>query len=143
MLKRTTTIAAALMLTYAGNALAAVSAEEAAHLGKNLTMIGAEKAGNKEGTIPEYTGGNTKSPPGYKNNGWRPDPYAGEKPQFSITAKNMAQYADKLSEGAKAMLKKYPSFRMDVYKTYRSTAHPKYVMENTKKHALTAKITDN
>ena len=61
MLKRTTTtIAAALMLTYAGNALAAVSAEEAAHLGKNLTMIGAEKAGNKEGTIPEYTGGLSK-----------------------------------------------------------------------------------
>ncbi len=131
-----------LALASAGTAMGAVSADEAAQLGANLTMIGAEKAGNKEGTIPEYTGGNTKSPAGYKHDGWRPDPYQGEKSLFSITAKNMAQYADKLSEGAKAMLKKYPSFRIDVYQTHRSAAHPKFVMDNTKKHATTAKLTD-
>jgi len=32
-----------------------VSPDKAAQLGKNLTLVGAEKAGNKEGTIPEYT----------------------------------------------------------------------------------------
>ena len=143
MLRRKSLLAASVVLSYAGVALGAVSADEAAQLGKSLTMIGAEKAGNKDGSIPEYTGGNTKSPAGYKNDGWRPDPYAGEKPLYSITAKNMGQYADKLSEGAKAMLKKYPSFRIDVYKTHRSTAHPKYVQDNTKKCATTAKLTDN
>ncbi len=39
-----------------GNALAQVSPEEAAKLGKELTCVGAEKAGNAEGTIPPYTG---------------------------------------------------------------------------------------
>jgi hypothetical protein len=135
-------LSALLVLACSRAALGTVSEEEAAQLGQNLTMIGAEKAGNKDGSIPEYTGGNTKSPAGYKHDGWRPDPYQGEKPLYSISRQNMAQYAGKLSEGAKAMLKKYPSFRMDIYKTHRSTAHPKYVNENTKKHALTAKLTD-
>ena len=37
---------------FAGSAFAAVSAEEAKALGTTLTYIGAEKVGNKEGTIP-------------------------------------------------------------------------------------------
>ena len=36
----------------AGSALAAVSADEAKQLGTTLTAVGAEKAGNKDGTIP-------------------------------------------------------------------------------------------
>ena len=35
---------------------AKVSPEEAAKLGKELTEVGAERAGNKDGTIPEYIG---------------------------------------------------------------------------------------
>ncbi len=135
-------LATGLSLAYAGLALGAVSADKAAQLGKNLTLVGAEKAGNKEGTIPEYTGGLNKSPANYTKKGWRPDPFAGEKPQFAITAKNMAQYNDKLSEGVKAMLKKYPTFRLDVYPTHRTAAFPKYVTDNTVKHASTAKTTN-
>jgi hypothetical protein len=142
MLKRKSLLAAGLVLAYAGVALGAVSADKAAQLGKNLTLVGAEKAGNKDGSIPEYTGGLTKPPGNFKKgSGFRPDPFEGEKPLFSITAKNMAQYADKLSEGTKAMLKKYPTFRVDVYKTHRTAAFPKYVTDNTVKHALTAKST--
>ena len=37
--------------------LAAVSADEAKQLGTTLTEFGAEKAGNKDGSIPAYTGG--------------------------------------------------------------------------------------
>ena len=40
--------------TFAGPAMAKVPAAEAEHLGKELTCVGAEKAGNKEGTIPEF-----------------------------------------------------------------------------------------
>src|SRR6185369_7972230 len=36
---------------------AAVSADEARKLGTTLTAVGAEKAGNTDGSIPEYTGG--------------------------------------------------------------------------------------
>ncbi len=142
MLIRNSLLAGCLTLASAGLALGAVSAEKAAQLGKNLTLVGAEKAGNKEGTIPEYTGGLSKSPANYTKKGWRPDPFAGEKPQFSITAKNMAQYSDKLSEGVKAMLKKYPTYRLDVYKTHRTGAFPKYVQDNTVKASTTAKTTN-
>jgi hypothetical protein len=38
-----------------------------------LTPVGAEKAANKDGTIPAYTGGNTTAPAGYKaGDGIRP-----------------------------------------------------------------------
>jgi hypothetical protein len=37
-------------------AFAKASPEEAARLGKDLTAVGAEKAGNKDGTIPEWVG---------------------------------------------------------------------------------------
>ena len=36
---------------------AAISAEEAARLGKDLTPLGGEMAGNADGTIPAWTGG--------------------------------------------------------------------------------------
>ena len=54
----------------------------------------------------------------------------------------MAQHADKLTEGTKALLKKYPSFRVDVYPTHRSVAFPKFVLDNTAKNATTAKTTN-
>ena len=40
---------------------AKVSAEEASKLGNELTCQGAEKAGNAEGTIPEYSGSGSAS----------------------------------------------------------------------------------
>jgi hypothetical protein len=120
--------------------LAAVSADEAKKLGTTLTAVGAEKAGNAAGTIPPYTGGLTTLPAGYKRGDpVRPDPYASEKPLFSIDAKNMAQHADKLTEGTKGLMKKYPSYRIDVYPSHRTAAYPKLVTDNTAKCALTAK----
>jgi hypothetical protein len=132
-------LSAMLAISYAGLAIGAVSPEEAAKLGTTLTLFGAEKAGNKDGTIPEYTGGLTKAPANFKRgSGVRPDPFAAEKPLFSIDAKNMDQYADKLTEGIKAMMKKNPTFRIDVYKTHRTVVFPRFVLDNTAKDALTA-----
>lgn len=122
-------------------AQAAVTPEEAAKLKTELTPFGAEKAGNKEGTIPPWTGGYTTPTPGFKNGGRRGDPFAGEKPLFSISAANMAQHADKLTEGTQALLKKYPqSFRVDVYKTHRTAAAPQWVYDNTFKNATSARM---
>lgn len=136
-------LAIAMTSLFTGAAHAAVSAEEAKQLGSNLTATGAEKAGNKDGSIPAYTGGLTAVPAGFKKgDGVRPDPFASEKPLFAIDAKNMSQYADKLTEGSKAMLKRFPSFRMDVYPTHRTVAFPKAVADNTLKNATRAKTTD-
>ena len=139
-------VAGAMSLAFGGAANAAVSAEEAARLGKDLTPWGAEVAGNKDGTIPAYTGGQ-KAPPGFDPNGgskrWI-DPYANEKPKISITAANVAQYADKLPESAKEMFKRYPkTFRMDIYPTHRSIWLPDWVNKEIEKNATTAKIVPN
>jgi hypothetical protein len=132
---------AALVVGLLGNAAhAAITAEQAKALGNSLTGVGAEKAGNQDGTIPAYAGGLTTPPAGYKaGDGVRPNPYAGEKPRLTIDAKNMAQHADSLTEGTKALLQQYPTFRVDVYPTHRSVAFPKFVLDNTSKIALTAK----
>lgn len=132
--------------TFGGAALAAVSADEAKKLGgAELTAWGAEKAGNKDGTIPAYTGERPKAPAGYnpKEPGNYPDPYTSEKPLFSITAQNAAQYADKLTDGQKEMFKRYPSYRMDIYPTHRTSIHAPYIVENTVKNATACKAVNN
>jgi hypothetical protein len=134
-------IAAGLLTGQMGVLHAAVTADEAKQLGTTLTLVGAEKAGNKEGTIPEYAGGLTAAPAGYdKASGVRPDPYASEKPVISIDAKNMDKYADKLTEGTKALMKANADFRIDVYPTHRTVAYPKFVLDNTVKNATRAKL---
>ena len=134
------TLAAALGTAFVP-ALSAATAEDAAKLKSDLTPLGAEKAGNKDGSIPAWTGGHTTPIPGDKPGGRRGDPFKDEKPLFSITAKNLDQYADKLSDGQKAMLKKYPgTYRIDVYKTHRTGAAPQWVYDNTFKNATRAKL---
>jgi hypothetical protein len=128
----------------AGSAMAAVSAGEAAQLGTTLTPTGAEKAGNKDGTIPEWTGGMTSVPAKYaKGSNKRVDPFADEKPRLVITGKDVAAHADKLTEGTKELLKRYPSMRVDVYPTHRPVYFPARVVENTKKNATAAKVIDD
>ncbi|HEX5806469.1 MAG TPA: DUF1329 domain-containing protein [Macromonas sp.] len=128
---------------WAGTAFAAVSPEEAKNLGNTLTAIGAEKAGNKDGSIPPYSGKAPKAPASYNKAepGQRPDPY-NEKPLFSITAANAAQHADKL-DGLVEVFKKYPNFRMDIYPTHRDYAYPKVVLDNTLKNATACKGTND
>lgn len=142
----TTASAATLIcaLTVMVSAHAGVTAAEAARLKSDLTPFGAEKAGNKEGTIPAWTGGLTTPTAGFTNGGRRPDPFANEKPTLQITAKNMDQYSDKLAEGVKALLKKYPdSYRLDVYPTHRTAAAPQYVYDNTFLNATRVTLADS
>jgi hypothetical protein len=105
-------------------ALAAVSAQDAAQLGKNLTPMGAERAGNAAGTIPAWDGGLTKPVAGYKEGGHYPDPYAGDKPLFTIDATNMEKYKANLTPGQMALLKAHATWKMNVYPTRRSASFP-------------------
>ncbi len=94
-----------------------------------LTPVGAEKAGNAAGTIPAWTGGLTSAPAGFKPGGHYVDPFASEKPTLTISAANMAQHADKLSDGQKALLKAYPTWKLNVYPTHRTVAYPKAIYD--------------
>lgn len=123
-----------------GSAMAAVSVQEAAQLKTTLTPLGAERAANKDGTIPEWTGAYVKALPG-ATPGQHPDPFSSEKPRLTITVKNMAQFSDKLSEGTMAMLKKYADYRVDVYPTHRTAGAPQGVYDKTFSAATQAKLT--
>jgi hypothetical protein len=134
----TSVIAAVLTLGAVGPSFAAAPADEA------LTAVGATRAGNADGSIPEYKGGLTTPPAGYKKgDGVLADPFADEKPLFSITGSNAATHAEQLTAGAQALLKRYPSYRMDVYPTHRTVAFPQYVLDNTKGCASSASTSDN
>ncbi|MBC3953575.1 DUF1329 domain-containing protein [Pseudomonas triticifolii] len=137
-----TLVASSLLLAH--SAFGAVSPEEAAKLKTTLTPLGAERAGNASGTIPAWDGGYTKVDPSYKDGGKRSDPFANEKPLYTITAQNMGQYANQLSEGVKAMLKKYPdTYHLDVYPTHRTAAAPQTVYDATFKNATQARLVDS
>lgn len=116
---------------------AKVSPEEAAKLGKDLTPVGAVRAGSADGSIPEWTPMKQAGPlKGF----WANNPAIdNEKPLFTITAANMAQYADKLTEGHKELLKRYPdTYRMNVYPSHRMATFPQEVLDATKANATKA-----
>ena len=127
---------AALLAT---SAHAEVSDAEAAKLRSSLTPLGAEKAGNG-GAIPAWDGGLTKPVTGFKRGSHYADPYAADKILFSISSANADQYRDKLSPGQVALLKKYPSWKMNVYPTHRSATYPQKTLEQTFANATHARL---
>ena len=133
-----------LLSMFAASVMAAVSPDEAAKLGASLTPFGAEKAGNADGTIPEWTGGLATNAAAVDSRGFLGNPFAGEKPLFTITAQNVDQYKDKLTPGQLAMFKRYPeTYRMPVYTTHRSVTMPAEVIEATKANALNTNMVQN
>ncbi|MGE8066264.1 DUF1329 domain-containing protein [Pseudomonas sp. NPDC089569] len=117
--------------------MAKVSPQEAEKLGTTLTPMGAEKAGNADGSIPAWTGGLPVNAGSVDSKGFLSDPFADEKPLFTITAQNAAQYKDKLSAGQMAMLARYPqTYRIPVYKTHRTAALPADIYAAAKASAL-------
>lgn len=138
-----TLLATTLVLAIASAAQAAVSPEQAAQLGTTLTGVGAEKAGNADGTIPAFTGGLTVPPASYQKGSFvRPDPFESEKPRAVITGKNAAENASKLTASTLELLKRYPNFRVDVYPTHRTVGLPSQVVTNTAKNAVGAKTAE-
>ena len=145
MMKNTRILqAGALVLTLlASSVMAAVSEQEAAQLGSSLTPLGAEMAGNADGSIPAWDGGLSTSAGAVDDKGFLADPFASEQPLFTITAANAEQYQDKLSAGQLAMLKRYPdSYKIPVYPTHRSTAVPAAIGEAAKVSALNTSPVD-
>jgi len=117
--------------------------DRAGPVAKSLTPMGSEKAGNAAGTIPEWTGGITRAPAGYKAGGNHIDPFAGDKVLFQITPANYKQYSENLGAGQQAMFAKYKDYRMDVYPSRRSASFPARTYEFTKKNATACKLIAN
>jgi hypothetical protein len=119
---------------------AAVSETEAAKLGKELTPLGAQTAGNADGSIPSWNGGITTPPAGYKPGAHHPDPFAGDQPLYTVTAANLSQYEAKLTPGQVAVLKAYATYKLPVYPSRRSASYPQRVYDATRRNATNAQL---
>jgi len=125
------------------SAQAGVSPEQAAQLGKTLTPMGAEMAGNADGSIPPWNPEGTPVAadfvPGSNN---YVNPYPDEKPLYTINASNWKEHADYLTPGTQAMFEKYGAdgWEMHVYPSHRGTVRPDWFYANTLKNATDASL---
>ncbi|MGE8321862.1 MAG: DUF1329 domain-containing protein [Pseudomonas sp.] len=140
-------LAIGLLLGAASPGVALAAPEDVERLGKDLTCMGADPAGNADGSIPPYSGKWLGVPPhvSFKGTGQHPvDPYPDEKPLFVITADNLAQYGDALSDGQKALFKLYPAtFKMPIYPSHRDFRFDDAVCQATRENAKVAKLVDD
>ncbi len=124
-------------------ALAGVSQQEADRLGKDLTPMGAERAGNADGSIPAWDPKGTPIPadfvPGSDN---YIDPYADEKPLYVINNDNWKEYEKLLTAGTIGLFEKLGAdgYHMNVYPTHRDYIVPDWVYKNAKKNATGATL---
>ena len=134
---KTFTTSALLLAVASSGAWAKVGPAEAAKLGTELTLMGAEVAANATGTIPSYTGGLEAD----ENADPMKDIFAHEKPLFTITSENLEQYKKNLTDGQVALFEKYPdTYKMPIYQTHRTAAFPQSVYNKAKKNATTAEL---
>jgi len=132
------------LLMIPGFGEARVSQEEAAQLGTTLTDVGANPAGNADGSIPAYTGSMLGLPDGLAYDGPGspyPDPYKDDPVLHSITAADVGKHKDFLSPGLLAMFATYPdTFRVDVYPTHRDGTYSQVYVDKLKFNAVTAQL---
>lgn len=121
-------------------ATASLFAADASRLGKDLTPLGAETKASADGTIPAWNGGILTPPAAYKPGDHHPDPFAADAPLYTVTPANAAQYAAKLTAGHLAVLKTYPSYKLNVYPSRRSASNPQRVYDATRQNVATAKL---
>ena len=127
-----------LAMGFAAPVQAKVSAEEAARLGKDLTPVGAERAGNADGSIPAWKPAAQR---GAISGEFPSNPEIdGDKPLFTITQANYEQYADKLDAGKRELFKRFDSYKMKVYPSHRLVNFPKEVLDASVANATTAEL---
>ena len=109
--------------------------------GVALTPLGAEQAGNADGTIPAWTGGITEPPTSYRAGYHETDPFPDDQPLFQINAANAEQYAQHLTPGQRALLQHYPdTWYMNVYQSRRSASFPQYVYDAVEENGQSARV---
>jgi len=112
---------------------------DASKLKNELNPFGGERAGNADGSIPAWDGSLAKTSSD-KVGDVPTSVFGDEKPLYVITPQNVAQYADKLPPGSKALMEKYPeTFRIKVYPTHRTAIGTQWIYDNTAKNADSCK----
>ena len=106
------------------------------------TPVGAERPGNADGSIPAWDGGLLRAdwPQGYAAGTKIQDPFPQDQPLFEISARNMAEYGDAISDGHRALMKRYPDYRMPVYPSRRSAAYPAAIYQATQANIGQARL---
>lgn len=142
---KTQVLTTALTLSLAaGAAWAEVPESVADRLGKDLTPMGAEKAGTAAG-VDAWTGkpiDGSALLSGY-DGGALPNPFAADKPLYTVSASNAGEYDAVLTNGQKALLATYPdTFKMNVYKSRRACTYPDFVYKAAKRNAVVGKNVD-
>jgi len=131
-----------------GSTLAASAALRPAHaqtaapdpspLTTTLTPLGAERAGNADGSIPAWTGG-VVSAPLPPNQSVEIPMFEDEQPIYTVDAGNMAQYASLLNAGTRLLMTRY-GLKIRVFQTHRTAAVPQYVADNTTQNVTRARL---
>ncbi len=130
-------------LLLASSLAAGPKPDQLERLGQELTPVGAERAGNADGSIPPWTGGIAEPPAGYLAGDRHSDPFAADAPLYQVTAANMAGYRAWLSPGQQAMLARYPdSYYLTVYPSRRSAAFPERIYRMTAENGRTGRLTE-
>jgi len=123
-----------------GRSWAKMSPDEARRLQSTLTPFGAEKAGNKDRTIPAWTGGLTRLPPGLTAADRMPDFYKDDRKILTIDGSNADQYVARLAPGTIYLLTHHDGYRIEIYPTHRPSAAPRWFYDATLANATSAEI---
>jgi hypothetical protein len=121
--------------------------ETVQRLGKDLTPMGAIRAGSDDGLLPEWTGNIVGMPEGLQWDGPGtplPNPWPDEKPVFEIAADNLDAHRSRLSPGQIAMFEAYPeTFRMPVYPGHREFAYYQNYYDKVYYNAVHGELTND
>ncbi|ALO36617.1 hypothetical protein CMT41_08280 [Colwellia sp. MT41] len=143
-MNKVTILSLTIAMVLSTGALAKIPSEQAAKLSAELTPMGAIRAGNKDGSIPEWTGGITKAPAGYTVGDHHLDPYPNDKIEFTITAGNLDKYKTLLTPGQIKLFETYPdTYKMNIYQTHRSASYPEHVYQAVRKNATRSELVEN
>jgi hypothetical protein len=120
----------------------AASANTPEELGKSLTPLGAERAGNADGSIPPWEGGLIlDEPPAERRRFPETYPFSSDQPIYTVTAANLGEYRELLTPGQIALFEKFPtSYQMKVYPSRRTAVAPDFVYEATLRNARQARL---
>lgn len=127
----------------ASSAMAGVSPEMAATLGTTLTPMGAEMAGNEDGSIPAWDPAGPPIPANFESgSGNYIDPFPDDEPILIIDGSNWQEYKDNLTAGTIGMFEKYgdDGWELHVYPTRRVSIRPDWYYDNTAKNATGATL---
>ena len=117
---------------------AQAAAADPSLLTTTLTPMGGERAGNADGSIPAWTGGQVSAPIS-PTTPTATHLFEDEQPLYTVNASNMAQYAELLTEGTKAQIQQF-GLELHVYPTHRTAAAPQYVYDNTAQNVTRAQL---